>query len=79
MIHHLARAIRKRRLTRIMRGLFGPDSGIIWVFHASAGQPCPACLLLRNHYTSCQCGHCPEPVAEVIHRSVADKLADLGL
>jgi len=71
--------MRRFRLRRTLRRLYGKKSGIEWVFHAPAGQPCPACLVLSIHEPPCGCGHCPVPVTEVIHKSLSERMKELGL
>lgn len=68
-----------RKIRRIMRRLYGPGSGITWVFHARPGEPCEACRLMLIHYPSCGCGHCPSDPGTVIHRRLSEVLSEKGL
>lgn len=65
------------KFRRTLRRLHGKDTGITWVFHTARGTACPACLLLANHDETCGCGHCPERVTEVIHRSLSEVYQDV--
>ena len=76
-VSDLRKIIQRKRMRKTFRRLFGPSSGITWVFHSADGEVCEACTLQANHYETCSCGHCPPRVTDVIHRPLSEVIREL--